>query len=57
MDVAWSVPVFRHLTLLLGVSKGWGSAQSEAGVTYGPWDERISQKPLELPGNAGKGKV
>lgn len=37
--------VFRHLTLLLGLSKGWGSAQSEAEVTCGHWHGRISQKP------------
>lgn len=55
MDVAWSVPVFRYLALLLVLSKGWGSAQSEAG-SCGHWDG-LSQKPLELTENAGGGKV
>lgn len=55
MDVAWSAPVFRYLALLLGLSKGWGSAQSDAR-SCGHWDG-LSQNLLELTENAGGGKV
>lgn len=48
--------VFRLLTLMLGLSEGWGCAQSEAGVTCGHWEE-LPEKPLELTGDTGEGKV
>lgn len=47
--------VFRHFALLLGLPKGWGSAQSEAEITRGYWDGGISQGPLELPVTADIG--